>query len=440
MGGNFIKQRLMCDPSTLANRFDGYAKCYATDKLGMGAVIPPALNKGGEVKSKLKTDEIMPDLRSQYLRVTRLDHCPRFEWKKWAAGTPDSNGVVLIGWPLTDTEPMALSKITTNKKMEAISKAIKMGECRLELAVDNAAPGKAVPKAGTRSHNTETAFDKFMNHHGGTLIKFGDEPDVSASKTRNSRKRKSESTSDSNPRPLSGEKENIPPPVGLEERQSKRLRPHARPVFSARRDTPESEDSASGSDLWLPSGGSTRIIASSATPPPSTPGSDASSLDTVPASPQAAAFELMQSFTDLNALPTPPVAPDATPEAATWQLLGNSFPSILPAAPSNAALLDTALLPTGDAPSLFPPPPAAPAAPSIGPSPPDAPSESDQLTTPGHGFASDATGGQDGPASSMRTPVHGGASLDDLPSNDFELGGTGSDLEKGTGDLEASEV
>jgi hypothetical protein len=63
--------------------------------------------------------------------LTRREN-PRLDWTKWAKGEPDSNGVVLRGWPL-QCAPTALSNIRTADEMKTILEAVIRGDFFFEL-------------------------------------------------------------------------------------------------------------------------------------------------------------------------------------------------------------------------------------------------------------------------------------------------------------------
>ena len=63
--------------------------------------------------------------------LTRREN-PRLDWTKWAKGVPDSNGVVLRGWPL-QCAPMALSNVRTADEMKKILEAVIKGDLYFEL-------------------------------------------------------------------------------------------------------------------------------------------------------------------------------------------------------------------------------------------------------------------------------------------------------------------
>jgi hypothetical protein len=56
----------------------------------------------------------------------------RLDWTKWAKGEPDSNGVVLRGWPL-QCAPTTLSNIRTADEMKTILEAVIRGDFFFEL-------------------------------------------------------------------------------------------------------------------------------------------------------------------------------------------------------------------------------------------------------------------------------------------------------------------
>jgi hypothetical protein len=59
---------------------------------------------------------------------------PRLDWTKWARGEPDSNGIMLHGWPL-QCPPMAMSNIRTTDEMKTILEAVVQGDCYFQVAV-----------------------------------------------------------------------------------------------------------------------------------------------------------------------------------------------------------------------------------------------------------------------------------------------------------------
>ncbi|KAI0259059.1 hypothetical protein BC834DRAFT_846978 [Gloeopeniophorella convolvens] len=307
----FICLRLDYAPLSLGQSFEVFARNFYQEA-GKEAshAIPQAIAKSREVKTKLKTGEIMPDLRAQYQKLTGRDH-PRFDWKPWAEGKPDSYGVILRGWPLSEIPPMCLSYIGTNAEMSEIYNAVKTGSCFLEKApAANIGINTSVAKTRQPNRSRNGAFNSFMNQHGGTLLQFDDEPEVLESIENAPRKSRSSKRKTTEPELDAGKENHLPGSVpATQERPQKR----ARPIGFQRDDASVSDGSVALIDESIgcssPSSHSVSLLRTPATTPP--PSETPSPTQTMTPSPDGGPASLPPP--DSDPTPAPPAPGVAGP-------------------------------------------------------------------------------------------------------------------------------